>query len=423
MRRILGALIVAALVIAAAWWIAGIPGNFAATVAGYTVETSAPVALVGLVVVVLVLHVLLRLISGVLRLPRRYSNWRARRRRIGGDRAVTRTLVALAAGEQGTARSEAAKARRLLGDTAQTLLHAAEAARLSGHDEEAAAFFRLLADREDAAFIGLRGLFRQAMARKDWNEAARLAKQAEELHPGAGWLRTERSELAVRLGNWQQAIALAGPDTPTAAFAVAAAQDEPNIDRAIRMARRATKDYPDFVPAVLVHATKLRQSGRESRAQAVLRAAWKANPHPDIAALVIAPVSDPTQRLKDGTRLAQANPGHPESLFLIASLALAAGKIDEARSHAEAARNAGMNQQRLWKLMSDIDLAEQGGTALANPRLEALRLATSADADPGWRCEVCGTGQSHWMPACPVCDTPGRISWGIASRPKLLASN
>ncbi len=422
MRRVIGIIVAAALAIAIAWWLAGLTGTVGATIAGYTIETSTPVALVALVVVVLVLHLVLKTLSGFLHLPQRLSGFRARRRRIAGNEAVTRTLVALASGEQGTARAEAARARKLLGDTPQTLLHAAEAARLGGNDDEAAILFRMLSDREDAGFLGLRGLFRQAMARKDWDEATLLARRAEALRPGTNWLRTERSELAIRTGNWQQALALAAPESPTAAYAVAAAQSEPNMSRAVRMAGRAWKDSPDFVPAALVYATKLREAGRESRAQSTLRDAWKRAPHPDLAALALANTPDPAQRLKEGGKLALGNPGHPESLFLLAGLALEAGNVAEARRNAEAARDAGMNQQRLWRLFADIDAADQSEISVPMTRSYALRLVTTAEADPGWRCESCGTPQANWLPVCPTCQTPGRIVWGAATRPKLIAS-
>ena len=419
MRRILTIVVVITATIALAWWVAGLTGTVGATIAGYTITTTTPVAAVAITILVLALHLLLSFISGVLHIPARLARWRARRRRIAGDHASTQALVAIAAGDANTAHAESARARRLLGDTAQTLLHAAEAARLAGNDEEATILFRLLAGRDDAGFLGLRGLFRQAMARHDWNEAAALGRRAEALRPGANWLRSERSELAVRTQNWQQALALAGPDSPTAAFATAAAQAEPNVDRAIRMAGRAMKDSPDFVPAVLVYASKLRESGRESRAQSMLRDAWKRSPHPDIAKLALANTPDPKQRLQLAGKFAQANPGHPESFFLIAQLALAAGEIPEARRHAEAARNVGLNQHRLYQLIADIDAADKSDVSLPMSRIDALRLATSAEPDPVWRCEACGTPHPTWMPVCPICQTPGRITWSTTTRAKL----
>lgn len=423
MRRILMAVVVAALTIAIAWWIAGLSGSVSATISGLTIETKTSVAFVGLAILVLLLYAVLRFAGALLGLPRRLGQWRARRRREAGEQAVTRTLVSLAAGNANAARSEAARARRLLGDTAQTLLHAAEAARLAGHEEEAAILFRMLSEREDAGFIGLRGLFRQAMARQDWAGAAVLARRAEVLYPSASWLRAERSELAIRTGNWQQAIALAGPGAPTATFAVAAAEAEPDLSRGLRMARRAWKDHPGFLPAILAYVRRLRESGREAKAQDVIRTAWKTDPHPDLAAVALSTTADPALQLKDAARLAQAYPGHPESLFLLARLELATGQLAEARAHAEAAKAGGLNQQRLWKLLADIDAASQGADGVLNPQLDTLRLATAAEADPGWRCEACGTGLDAWRPACPVCHVPGRISWGSTSRPRLLASS
>ncbi len=424
MRGILTIVLVVVATIALAWWAAGLTGTVGATIAGYTIQTTTPVALLALVVIVLVLHVMLRLFFGMLSFPSRMAAWRARSRRLAGDRASTRTLVAIAAGDAPTARTEAARARRLLGDTAQTLLHAAEAARLSGNDEEATILFRLLSEREDSSFLGLRGLFRQAMARQDWPEAAALAHRAEALAPGNNWLRSERSELAVRTGNWQQALALAGPQSPKSAFAVAAAQAEPDVERAIRLAGRALKDSPDFIPAALVYATKLRESGRESRAQAMLRDSWKRQPHPEIAALYLAETIDAKQRQKEGGKLAAANPGHPESLFLIARLALAAGDVAEARRLAEAARNAGMNQQRLYKLFGDIDGTDKkGDVTTPMTRGDALRLAMSAEADAGWRCDACGSPQPAWMAVCPACHTPGRIAWSNQPGQTLLTSS
>jgi HemY protein len=156
----------------------------------------------------------------------------------------------------------------------------------------------------------------------------------------------------------------------------------------------------------------------------VLRDAWKSTPHPDIAAMALAPFADAGQRHREATKLVRENPSHPESLFLLATHALAAGTADtitEARRLAEEARNGGLNHQRLFRLLADIDAADMTGGTLLKPR-EALRQASAAEPDPGWRCESCGTPQPSWLPVCPSCNTPGRVSWGTSYRPKLISA-
>jgi HemY protein len=423
MRGILLFFIFAAIILGGAWWVSGLGGQVSATLAGYTIETETPVALLALAVLVILIAILLRLIFGLLDLPARISRWRARRRHAAGVLADTRALVAIAAGDAPQALKQSARARKKLGDTAHSLLHAAEAARLAGRDDEAAALYRKLADHREAGFLGLRGLFRQAVARQDWEEAARLARDAERAQPGPAWLRHERAEVAVRTGNWQQAIALAPPGAPTAAYAVAAVDAEPDADRALKLARRAYNDNPDFTPAALAYARLLRQTGKETRAQAMLHDSWTRNPHPDLAQLALAAHAAPATRYREAQNLVDGNPGHAESHFLLASVGLQIGtneSVIDARRHAEAARAAGMNQQRLYRLLADIDAADLTGATLIKPR-EAVRQASAADPDPGWRCEACGTALPAWSATCPQCRTAGHVGWGNTARPKLIA--
>ena len=423
MRRVIRIIVVGAITVGIAWWVANLPGRVALEVAGFAIETSAPVALMVAAIFVLTLFLLLRLFITLVNLPRTLRTWRRRRRRADGEQAVTRTLVALAAGDA-TARRLAERARRLLGDTPQTLLLAAEAGRLAGADSEAERFYRRLAEREDAAFIGLRGLFRQAVAREDFQEAAALARRAEAIRPGAQWLREERTTLAVRTGDWGQALLLADGSADRIAFATAAAEAEPDPAQALKRARHAWQDNPAFTPAALVHARLLRASGRESRAQEVIRASWKAAPHPDLAEFALAPVTDPISRVREAGKLIAANPDHPESQFLLARLSLAAGLTGEARHHAEAARRAGLGQRRLWLLLADLEAAEHGDTEAGRlAQHDALRHAAAAEPDPVWRCEHCGAVQARWLPLCPACQTPGRIRWGAPARLALAASD
>jgi HemY protein len=331
MRRILKTLFWCVAAVVSAWLVASLPGRVAFDAGPYAIETSVSVALVALLLLFLVLYAVFRLIAFVLRVPRAGSRWRGGRRRRAGDLAVTRALVALAAGEKGDARREAGRARALLGDTPQTLLLTAEAGRLAGRDDEATEAYRILADRKESAFLGLRGLLANAVARQNWSEAASLARQAEAAHPGAAWLRNERAQLAIRAGNWAEALTLSqsespGGASPVAALAVGAALAEANPDRADRFARRALKADPAFTPAVLANASQARARGREKKAQAILADGWKLAPHPEIAAMALAPVTDKLARATAAQQLTAGLPDHPETHLLLARTALDAGE-------------------------------------------------------------------------------------------------
>lgn len=413
MRRVLLWVIVAAIVVAVAWFVGGLSGRVSLGLYGYSVQMATSLAIVAAVVAIVVLLLVLRVLGWVLSTPRRLRARRVRRRREAGDVAVTRTLVALAAGEDGNAQREAARARKLLGDTPQTLLLAAEAGRLGQRDEEATGLYNLLAARDDAALLGLRGLFRQAMTREAWDDAAMIARRAEEVHPGGSWLREERAQLAVRTGNWRQALRLAPDDATRPTFAVAAAEAESDPGEGLRLARQAWKQSPGFTPAALAYAKRLRAAGKEVKALEVVRAAWRDNPQPDLADFALAPIGDKLARVREAGRITGSVPANPESHLLLARVSLDAGLTGEARRHLEAAQATGLNQRRLWLMLAQVEAEESSETEAGRlAQRDALRCAAVADPDPAWRCDSCGSEQPQWRPVCPVCQTAGRIRWG-----------
>lgn len=415
MLRVLAILLGGLVVVALAWFLAGLPGRVNAEIGQYSFEATTPVVALGLLALFLALYLLARLIGLLITAPARLRRWQGDRRRRAGEVAVTRTLLALGAGEAGGARREVARSRRLLGDTPHTLLLAAEAGRLAGREGEAESAFRALASHPQARFLGLRGLLRQAIARKDWTEAASLARQAEEAHPGTMWLRAERAELAIRTGAWSEALALADADAPKATLATAAAEAEADPAQGLRYAKEAWEEDPTLVPAALAYARRLRETGREGRAIDVIRRSWACAPHPDLAAFALGPIADPLERVQQAKRLAQENPAHPESALMVARASLEAGLTGEARRHAEEAHRAGLQQRRLYVLLADIAEAEGDSVEARTAQRDALRAASEAEPDPSWRCEACGTQLAGWCAACPMCDTAGRVSWGAGT--------
>ncbi len=406
MRRVVFILVAIAAAVALAWWLAHLQGSVALRGFGYSVETATPVALVAAALLVGALALVLRLVSLVFGLPGAVRFWRRGQQRRHGDVAIGRALVALAAGEASPARRAAQRARATLGDTPQTLLLAAEAARLAGNRAEAEACYQLLAARPDGAFLGLRGLFRLAVEREDWSEAASLARRAEALQPGGNWLREARLRLAEETGNWSQAASLAGPDLPEALVTTAAAITEADPSAAARLARQAWKANPEFPPAVLAHAAALRREGHEGRAREVVTAAWRAAPHPDLAAFLLAEAPDARARLAAAVRLSNLHAEHVETQYLLARLSLEAGELREALFHGERARALAPPTRRIFLLLADLAAADGRDPA------PLLRAAIAAPADTGWRCGRCGTVHGRWHLSCPACHVQGRIAWG-----------
>jgi HemY protein len=412
MLKVLAFLAAGAVIVALAWGLAGVPGHFAASIGQFTIETSTPFAVLLLVALVLAIMLLLRILRALMGIPRTSAGWRRRHRLALGQKSITRVLVALAAGEQVAARKEARRARYLLGDSPQTLLLVAEANRLSGREEEAEEAFRALARQPDAKFLGLRGLLRQAVDRRDWPEALVLAKQAEAAHPGTLWLRQQRAELALQTENWSEALELVGPDARRPGYYVAAADAEPDQARALSFARQAWKLDPAFAPAALAYASRLRATGNEKRARACVADAWRHAPHPDLADFALALEPDKLARARAAKLLVAGNPAHLESRILLAQVALDAGLTGEARHQIEAAQADGNPQRRLCLLLAEVEEQERGNTEAGRlAQREALRRATTADPDPHWQCASCHTDQTKWRPKCDTCGGVATIQW------------
>ena len=412
MARAIWVLLLLGIGTAAAMWLAELGGTVEIKVGDAWVGTSFPIALLIVCVAFLVLHGILSLIGALRRWPGRARNSRAWRRQHDGDAALTRALVALSAGTAEAARLEVRKARKLLGDTPQTLLLAAEAERISGHDEAAAAVFRQLAERDDARFIGLRGLLRQAMARGDWDAALALAREAELVQPGASWLREERAQLALQTRNWREALSLAPAEAPRAPLALAAAGQERDAAKAAELERQAFQADASFAPAAIAHARRLRGEGSPRRAKGVLEDAWAASPHPDIAEPYLAEDSEPLARVKAVEMLIRRNPTAAESRLLLARVSLAAGLTGRARGALEAVVKSGEADRRAYLLLAELEEAEHGETAESRAaQARWLRDAAGARPEPRWRCGNCGTEHRRWAPVCEACDTAGRIAW------------
>jgi HemY protein len=397
------------------------PGDVMITWAGYRVQTSVAVAATAIVVTAILLAVVWSVINYLLRLPRRVGRGSRQRRRGKGYAALSRGLVAVGAGDAGAARRHAREAERFLGQDSLTLLLKAQAAQVAGDRPAAEKAFRQMAADSDTRVLGLRGLFIEARRRGDIHTARDYAREAASAAPTAAWASDAVLESHSAEGDWRGAIAhverrasLGLVDKATArrqravlytADALGRADTDP--DGALAAAQEAVKLAPDLVPAAVLAGQILSRRADLRRASKIIEAAWKANPHPDLAdAYLGVRAGDSSQdRLRRAETLARLSSWGPESRLALARAALDAREFKQARDVIRPLLS-GRVGRRVCLLMAEIEDAEHGPTGRMR---EWLARATRAPRDAAWIAD--GVVSDHWAPVSPVTGKLDAFRW------------
>jgi len=383
-------LIVLGALSALAGWLAGEPGTLTINWLDYRVDTNFAVLLVVVVVFTIVVAVIYRGWRSLRRGPGAFARFREGSRRRRGYEALSRGMVAVAAGDVDTARRQARRAESLLRDPPLTMLLSAQAAQLDDDEKAAAGFFTAMLDRRETEFLGVRGLLTQALKREDWDEALQLAKRAHRLSPKSEWVVNTLYDLQKRTGEWSGAeITLKQSEKLKLLPASNARRERAELHfnmslankgpEAIKYARKAQSEDPTFVPPVVRHAEILVEMGRHRRAGSVIESAWERAPDPDLAEVYWSArkVEDAVQKVQAAQRLARHNPNHIESRMAVAVAALEARLWGEARAQLEpiATEDA---PPRVCRLMAELEEAEHGD--LARARMWLMRAAGDAYA-------------------------------------------
>jgi HemY protein len=444
MARILTYIVAVALLVAGAVWLADRPGLVTVEWLGWRIEISTGVALILLAVVVVLLVTIIRLWDLIWRAPRRLLHVRAERRRAAGYRALTKGMVAVAAGDAAEAKRQARSAHGLLKDPPLTLLLAAQAAQLNGDDYAARRYFTAMLERSDMRFLGLRGLLNQALARGDDRTALELARRARRERPDAAWPVEALIDLQIRLVEWsgtadtinaavkQKLIAKPDAKRQLAAVFLEEARERQESDpaRALELAQEAHKRRPTLVPAIQLEASLLQRSGRTKEAKKLIEQAWgstEPGPHPLLAASYagLEPAELPLARAHRFEALAAKAPQHRESRLALAETAIAAERWAPARAALEAVvaqepavGGSGARSARVCRLMAALEEGEKGDSIAARRWLAA---ATAGAPDPIWVCEACGTAHADWQARCPHCGGFDSIGWRASPPPPVRA--
>lgn len=408
------------------------PGSVSLDWNGWQVETSAGVALVLTLGLVLALIVAWRLLWLLLGTPGRVRRQRRENQRLRGFRDLTRGLVAIASGdgkeaERHRLRAEAAFLKSGHGQPPLALLLSAQGALLRGDTETARQAFAAMLNDPETAFLGYRGLIMQAARSGDDQTALQLTEKARRLRPNSSWALQHQLALEARLGDWRRAA-----DTLREAVkrrAVTAetgrrykqvlqlahsrhAWAEQRSRDALSYAAQAHALDEGFVPAATHYAGLLRDEGKAAKGLRVIEAAWSRQCHPDLARAYDSLLTGeaPMLRARHFERLVDLRSDDPEAHLAGAASALAAQLWGEARRHLDRAGSQGPGpwSSRLCQLVAELerhDPRASGGERLW------LERATKAPRDPVWVCHDCQAEPGEWNPICPVCQSFASLAW------------
>ena len=164
---------------------------------------------------------------------------------------------------------------------------------------------------------------------------------------------------------------------------------------------------PDLVPAAELAGRLLAEAGERRKAGKIIEAAWKINPHPDLAeAYADLRLSDSARdRLARMQALARMAPGHTEGALAVARAALDAREFATARAALEPL--AKEPTQRVAMLMAELEGLE-GDEGRAR---EWMARALHAARDPAWTAD--GFVSERWLPVSPVTGRLDAFQWKV----------
>ena len=417
-------------------------GGVQITVAGTEFTLSALQSVMALVALLVVLWVALKLASllvAVLKflngdetaLSRFFDRGRERK----GYQALSDGLMALASGEGRLAMTKAARAEKYLEKPELTDLLTAQAAEMVGDTRKAAETYKRLVSNQNTRFVGVRGLMKQKLSEGDTDTARKLAEKALSLRPKHEEVQDTLLKLQAQAQDWAGARGTLSTKLRTgtlprdvfkrrdAVLALSSAKDIVSETATLEQqeqAIEANRLSPDLVPAAALAARAYIAKGKKRAATKLLRKAWDAQPHPDLAHAFAEIEADetPAQRVKRFAVLAKSHPQNAETRLVMAELNIVAEDFPEARRAlgdlVETAPDA-----RAITLMAAIERGEGGSDAVVKGW---LAKALQAPRGPQWVCENCNHIHAEWEPVCDNCSSFDTLAWKTPETPEIASA-
>jgi HemY protein len=421
--------------VAAATWGAGLlmeaDGGMRISVAGTEFTLGPLESVIALLVLLAAAWVLFKLISLIVTFLRFAAGDKTaidrffdRRRERKGYDALADGMMALASGEGKQAIAKATKAEKLLRRPELTTLLTAQAAEQAGETKMAETAYKKLLRDDRTRFVGVRGLMKQQLQAGKTDTAMALAEKAFALRPGHFETQDVLLSLQANAHDWSGARKTLGAKLKhgalprdvhkrrDAVLALGEAQDIVDDNKSIEAREKAieaNRKSPDLIPAAVLAADGFVAKNKPRNATRLLKKAWMAQPHPDLAAAFarIQPDETSTARIKRFGALTSQHPGHPETRMLAAELHIAAEDYMGARdamgdlSETEPSARALTIMAAIERGMGSDDAVVKGW----------LARALTAPRGPQWVCDNCSRIHGEWEPVCEGCDSFDTLSW------------
>ncbi|MCL1630229.1 heme biosynthesis protein HemY [Roseibaca sp. V10] len=347
-----------------------------------------------------------------------------RNREKRGLDALLGAMLAQSTGDSKTAMVKAEKAHKLLNRPIMTNLLIAQAAEAKGNNALALEHYKGLLDDPRSRFVGVQGLIRAELALGETEKARALAVKALEMQPAHEPTQNTLLKLQTEAEDWRGArktleTKKSSGHLPRDVYrrrdAVLALQEadalaaKDELPRARDAAIEANRLSPDLVPAAVAAAHALVAQGKGTYAARAIKRAWKAAPHPELAAAfaAIEKGETPRQRLSRFQKLIKMHPDADESRLLQAEFLIAAEDFPEAR-RALGDLFETRPTVRALTVMAAIERGEGADDAVVRGW---LARALTAPRGPQWVCSNCQHVHASWQAICDNCSAFDTLEW------------
>lgn len=363
---------------------------------GYDIRMELGAFIILSAVVFYILSLIFRALRKVAATPQTLQEYSHKRNYKTGMQSLTYGLSAVAAGDLRAATHYTNKANRLLADDyGLVALLSGLTARLKGDERQAEKSFKALLNRDETAFLGIRGLLQTALDRQDIRYARVLARQAHTMNPKQPWVIKTLYDLEIRMKDFDAAKPLLKQGVKTKTFTrEQAAKDEAAILLHQGQKDRAYKMAPLWLPAIL--AILPEQSPRI--AKKLIEIAWKEKPHPALLDhwITLAPKKSEDNIQKTMAwieKLYAFNPDNASANLYVAEAAIAFHLNKQSKRFLDKALQI-KPTIRVYQLLARIAENESHDYKQAQSWME---LAPSAAHDMTWVCTKSGRLYDQWQ--------------------------